>query len=691
MYISKLIIENFRTFNKKTEIEFHEGTNVIIGQNNSGKTSVIKALQILFDTNKSNKMTIDDFNRNINIEDFKEIPPKITISAELKESDNEEEFSEELATISTWLTKLEKPYKAQITYEFFLPEKELESYKQGIKNLNTDEYDKFWEQLQNNYLKKYVQKTYVGDSKNKNQVDSESINKFDFQFLTAIRDVERDLFTGKNALLKEVIDFFMDYDIKADQSLSKEEQINLISKKKNHFSQEAQKLIESLQERMQVGKEHMLKYAEDTGASFGGAKPSFDGKMLDTELYSTLKLVVENETGVKLPAIHNGLGYNNLIYISLLLAKMQKDSSGDYLGSNAKVYSILAIEEPEAHLHPNMQKKFLKFLQGNQNSNVKQIFVTSHSPNITSAVELDDLIVLQKIDGNIQAAYPGKVFNEECEEDIKSKNFIKRFIDVTRADIFFAQNLILVEGLAEQLVIPAFSEKMNVDLEGSHTSIINIGGRYFDHFLKLFDEVKSSYAINKKVACITDTDPVRKAKTKYSRWKRCSPLFLDIEPEKYEYKKCSNNLLFGKKRFKEEKIKIFNQEIGESSTFEYDLVLHNVNSESLLVESLSNKNEIKALMEAYDENVTFEEMVNLIENKEIKQEIEKIKNGSKEENIFIEDDKLKRNLIADRYLSSISKGEAAQEITYVISSERIEKQDIVIPKYIEEAIEWIYQ
>lgn len=111
-----------------------------------------------------------------------------------------------------------------------------------------------------------------------------------------------------------------------------------------------------------------------------------EGKILDTELYSALRLIVENETRMKLPAKNNGLGYNNLIYISLLLAKMQKDASIDYLGSNAKIYSILAIEEPEAHLHPDMQYKFLKFLYNNEKNESKQIFITSHSPNITAAV-----------------------------------------------------------------------------------------------------------------------------------------------------------------------------------------------------------------------------------------------------------------------------------------------------------------
>lgn len=114
---------------------------------------------------------------------------------------------------------------------------------------------------------------------------------------------------------------------------------------------------------MTQGEEQILKYVKNTGAGIDNSKPVFEGEILDNELYSALRLIVEKETGVKLPATSNGLGYNNLIFISLLLSKMQKDSSGEYLGSNSKVFSILAIEEPEAHLHPSMQYKFLQFLK----------------------------------------------------------------------------------------------------------------------------------------------------------------------------------------------------------------------------------------------------------------------------------------------------------------------------------------
>ncbi|EWG09374.1 ATP-dependent nuclease [Cytobacillus firmus] len=692
MYISELSLENFRSFKEKKTINFHEGINVIIGHNNAGKTTVIKALELLFDIKKSKRLSIDDFNKNTTCEELKKEPPKIIISATLLESETEEEYSDDLVTVSTWLTKIESPYEARITYEFYLPEREQDEYKREIDSIKSNDINEYWNEIQHRFLQKYVHKIHIGDPKYKNSVDTESMKKFAFQFLTAIRDVERDLYSGSNALLKEVIDFFMDYEVKINNAIDTDEKNKQIREKKRQFSKDAQGLIHSLQKRMEEGKEHMLRYVKNTGADYDKMQPSFEGSILDTELYSALKLIVENETGIKLPAINNGLGYNNLIYISLLLAKMQKDASGDYLGSNAKIFSILAIEEPEAHLHPNMQYKFLKFLKQNRETEVRQIFITSHSPNITAAVDLEDIIVLYKEQGKIEVAYPGKVFSDS-DEDIKSKKYVQRFIDVTKADIFFAKNIVLVEGLAEQLLVPEFSIALGHDLTDTHTSVINIGGRYFEHFLKLFDVSKNSNAIRKKVACITDLDPVRKRKgIKDATWKACGPLFLNSDPGSYEYKACSNPLVKNYVEDSKSLIRVFSQKEKISSTFEYDLILKNITVKELVTESTSNDTEIKKLMDAYKSNKTIPEMLSLLRKGNYKEEVEKVVLQSE----FSDDDK-KKHIIAGRYLNSINKGEVAQELAYIISSnpnnvlKEVASNKIICPDYIKEAIEWIGQ
>jgi predicted ATP-dependent endonuclease of OLD family len=218
-------------------------------------------------------------------------------------------------------------------------------------------------------------------------------------------------------------------------------------------------------------------------------------------MYSVLKLIVEYESGIKIPATHNGLGYNNLIYMSLLLAKMQVNADVDYLDINAKVFTTLAIEEPEAHLHPAMQYKFLKFLNENKKEKkVRQIFVTTHSTHITGAVSLDEIICLHNEEGKTSIGYQKNVFPND-----KSKKYVQRFLDATKSDMLFSQKVLFVEGIAEQLLMSIFANYIDKSLEDNHVSIISVGGRCFDHFLYLFDVEKENTTYkNKFVAWVSD-------------------------------------------------------------------------------------------------------------------------------------------------------------------------------------------
>lgn len=687
MYISELRLTNFRGFKNKKSINFKEGTNVIIGHNNAGKTSIIKSLEILFSDKTNKRLTINDFNRNITIDELKAAPPKIKLSAKLIESENDFDYSEDLVAVSTWLTKLEKPYEAQISYEFFLPKKEEDDYISAMQSITGGNIQDYWDEIEINFLQKYTYKIYGGNPDHQNVIDPDSIKKFDFQFLSAIRDVERDLFTGKNSLLKDVINFFMDYEIKTDETLEIKDIKDEINRRKRAFTDSAAPLISSLQERMDAGKKQMLKYVEETGASFDNLKPSFDGKIIDTELYSALRLIVENETGIKLPANQNGLGYNNLIYISLLLAKMQKNASGEYMGNNAKTFSILAIEEPEAHLHPNMQYKFLKFLNENQETQVRQIFITSHSPNITAAVDINNIIILYKDYNEICTAYPGMVFSESGE-DIKSKNYVQRFLDVTKADIFFAKSIILVEGISEQLLVPEFAKILDYDLTDSHVSIINIGGNYFNHFLKLFDASKNENAIKKKVACITDLDPQKKEPS--GKWKSCYPFALNLD-DTCDYKEYSNNILNEYGSESDDFIRVYTQEKSKGYTFEYEIILNNPDNTELITESVSNKENLGEIMDCHKNGGDLDAVLGKLPETFKDRISDDIKKCS-----FNDQEKIK-HVIAARYLKSVQKGVLAQELAYLISENHQKKLigeenfEFNIPHYIQEAIRWICQ
>ena len=680
MYIANISIRNFRGFSETKVIEFNEKLNIFIGHNNSGKTSIIKALQILFDTSFSKKLSINDFNRQISIDELTENPPSITISSLLKESLDEKEYSEDIVLVSTLLTKIERPYEAKITYEFFLPEKEIEDYKSTMKAISSTNVEDYWNEIEHSFLSKYVWKLYGGDDKLKAVVDNDILNKFDFEFLQPIRDVERDLSSGSNSLLKEVIDFFIDYDIKNDNTKNKEAIKSELQKVKREFSDSSQQLMAKLHSRLASGEKQIVTYADNAGATFDETSPHFSGVLSETTLYSALKLTLEDKTGIKLPPSNNGLGYNNLIYIALLLARMQKDAMGEYYGSNAKLFSVLAIEEPEAHLHPSLQYRFLKFLNENMKSNVRQIFISTHSPNITAASKLDNLIVLNKENEKIDVAYPGRVFDPTKKDDKASKAYVERYLDVTKSDMLFAQKIILVEGISEQLLLPIFTKYLKGDLIDSHVAIINIGGRYFTHFLRLFDRVKSEYAINKKVVVITDLDPVRKKiGVKGSQYNSCYPFELNKD-KSYEYKSSSNAIvdLYSDRK---KNVNVFSQTKDIGCTFEYELLIHNSKCKELIVPSIVNGDVIKALMDNYSKE--FDELIKNVGDSE---ECTRIKESLKE-------DKNKDQLIAALYLNYVSKAESAQEIAEVLNEKTTDYLKGVfvfkIPPYIEEAIKWV--
>ncbi len=357
MFISNIRIENFRNFDS-ISVDFRDGINLLIGQNNAGKSNLLRALAIIFDSYSKKQLSINDIYNNISLEELKLHSPKVTITVLLSQSENENLMGDELVTVSNWLISLQEPYLAQVQYEFFLPEAHEAKYKDHMQSVSTKE--EAWKIINDNFIRLYINKTWVGNPENQVQIDGESLNKFDFQFLDAIRDVERDMFSGRNTLLKNVIDFFIDYDIKSDKNLTDEQQFEQIASRKKGFEDISESLVEKLQERLKCGNKEILSYADGIGASFDKSQPDFEGKITESELYSVLQLIVKQNTGMSIPISNNGLGYNNLIFMSLLLAKMQVDSDGRYLGSNAKVFPILAIEEPEAHLHPTMQFQFIK-------------------------------------------------------------------------------------------------------------------------------------------------------------------------------------------------------------------------------------------------------------------------------------------------------------------------------------------
>ena len=223
----------------------------------------------------------------------------------------------------------------------------------------------------------------------------------------------------------------------------------------------------------------------------------------------------------------NSLGYNNLIYIATVLGDIKEQIADD-----GTPHFALLIEEPEAHLHPQLQLSLYNFLDQANQSNNSQLFITSHSPTLTSKVPLNNLILLEKN----QAYQLGNLFDDREAENIiedtvkndplKDADFhirrkkLERYIDVTKSQLLFAKSGLFVEGISEELLISAFTQVEGYRLEDYRIELVNVRGTSFYPFLYLFNSTDSKKRVNKPVAILTDEDQFTDSKTKEYSFKK---------------------------------------------------------------------------------------------------------------------------------------------------------------------------
>lgn len=680
MFIKEIKISCFRNF-KDVSVPFHEGVNVIIGHNNTGKSNLLRAIALVIGYNDSRSLRTNDLYYETDTNVLKQQSPRIKITLVLHRGKDETLDSDEMALFSSLMTDPALSEEAQLRYEFKLSEGQEDNYKADVAGATSAK--EIWKIIEHDYFRFYKSIRSGGNVAAGITEVRNVLGQLDFQFLDAIRDVSHDLYAGYNPLLRDVLNFFIDYSIKNNDTKTEEEIKEQLNDLRNAFVQQSAPLMQTLQNRLQEGKNVFLKYAVDTGATFNDAIPDFDGEVTENEMFSVLRMIIKYAAGIEIPATYNGLGYNNLIYMSLLLAKMQADSSVTYMKRNAKVMSFLAIEECEAHLHPAMQYKFLQFLQDNKaNGHVRQIFITSHSTQIASAVKLDDLICLSTSElGKTAVGYPRAIFNMQDACDVASKQYVQRFLDATKADMFFANKLILVEGVAEELLLPVFARYMGLNLTDKHVLVVNMGGRYFSHFLKLFDTRKPN-TINKRIVCLTDIDPSRKKKAMDEEYEACYPYEYNKDTASYDYKHHGNDEVA--QYADHPNIRFYRQDATYGKTLEYDLMRENPNCELLLTNSVANCAEIKAMMAETSVAGMMAKMRQSDANTRIKTSIDQ--SGWT-------DDEKRKALLASRYLNSVSKGSNALELNVALMSNleksEADRKEFHVPHYIVDALQWL--
>lgn len=651
-------IENYRCFGSRTEIKLKPGINVFIGENNSGKTTVLNALGFLFDKRGRSQLGIDDFNKNL---EPSTKAPKIIVTVTL--SSTGKDTIEDKALVATWLTSIEEAWEAQLIYSYHLPEEDEEEFRSELEKI-ADSKDHFWKTLEN-FQTKYVSRIYCGNEEDRRRPEPDSLDKFEMRFLKAIRDAESEMFSGSQPLLRKMLQQVL------DNHKTEEEKLELTEA----FQKDATILLNGMKKRLDTNT--LFSLVDDVGASEGGS-PTVEGRLTEIDLLKALNLAIPHHD-TSIPLTQNGLGYNNLIYIALLLQSMEFSAS-EKRGLNAVAYSMLAVEEPEAHLHPALQYKLLKYFT--KQDQTRQMFITTHSTHITAGAGLDPIISLSSnSSGEMVVVYPSECFQENAS-GLTSKKYVERYLDATKSNMLFNKGVLFVEGIAEQLLIPTLAEYVpECDLEKQHVTVINVGGSTCKHFLPIFGAWTRTGAphLQCKVSCIPDGDPARIHKqVNKARYKKCYPYQIDLDPGEYEYQILSTVVT----KLEENTNGIANIQVTHSAkTLEYDLAYENENSILLITDSCTNK----AAMEEFrlSKDLECDDAKKLLDEETIK---DLMKLGK---------DKRNKAAFASAYLESLenAKGEHALDLANALRNNAEkncgDRKDFTVPVYIAKAIKWI--
>jgi len=461
MYLSNLKLWNFRRFGSTTfdidkpnlSVNFSESLNILIGENDSGKTAVIDAIRFLLKTHSSEWIKID-------WDDFYIGSTRLRIQCRF---DN---FSDEEAkNFTEWLSWEGEGDKAKPFLVVFLDLSKTEDrilpsdVKAGIDG-----------------------EGYI--------LTAQAKEKIKTTYLRPLRDAKNELTPKRNSRLSQILS--------AHKAFQGKEQTHRFVSDYKQLNKRVESYFEGKDENDTDLKGDDL-FGKDVKEVIDTYLSQFSGKSSKFETTdNTLKNILETLGLLFQDGINLGLGSHNLLSIASELLHLQKQNwDGLRLG---------LIEEIEAHLHPQVQLQVIETIQSKAKD--VQLIFTTHSPNIGSKISLSRLIIFQ----NGEAFPMGKDHTKLSDGDYK---YLERFLDVTKANLFFARGIILVEGWAEELVLPALANKLDVNLTEKGISIINIGNTAFLRFSKIFQRIKDPQ-MKIPVSVVTDVDikPLEAKETK---------------------------------------------------------------------------------------------------------------------------------------------------------------------------------
>ncbi|AIJ45766.1 ATP-dependent endonuclease [Comamonas testosteroni TK102] len=446
MHLAKLVVKNFRKL-AHAELIFQPGLNVLVGGNNVGKTAVVDALRALLAGH-------DEPYPRVSEEDIHRPPGGVPAG--------------------------------DIVFEYVFSGLDLDDEADFLAALVPDNKGKLEAHITIRYSEpdkagRLRAKRWCGEHEDVS-LTADMMENLRGVYPPPLRDASQGLKPGRSSQLARLL-----------QLLATEAGIEGINKALQELDSELKKHLpivstyEAINTRYQSMLGPQLMQLLDVGLSASDFK----------SLKSRLSLLVD-----AFEIEQNGLGFNNLIFMAVVLSELTKNPDSCYRG--------LIVEEPEAHLHPQLQAVLLQHLESIkavEGEKPVQLFVTSHSPNFASIADLNSLVCLVDTGRSVVTFFPRDV---EFKKGKREK--LERYLDVTRAELFFARRVIFVEGAAELMMVDALAKRIGCDLRQHGVSLISVEGLNFDSFLPLFGDK----ALKIPVAILTDADPVEPKPAKKS-------------------------------------------------------------------------------------------------------------------------------------------------------------------------------
>ena len=452
MYISGVKIENFRGIGKETIFRFNPGMTVLVGENDSGKSTVIDAIRYVLGTTDQNWYKV-----------------------ELLDYHNENTENE--IHISICFSDL--------------------SLKEKAAFMECLTYTKTGEKLYLNWTAKYMKnvkpnRTLVNLTCGKNGDVSapspEARELLRVTYLRPLRDAYVQMRSGRNSRLAQIMSSISGLNSGIDKYESGVD-VNQLSLSgifdlsnyllANHeqIKQVNENINEILKQKMMLNGD-----ALNTEIVVSGLGNTEDRKVYS--LLEKLDLRVHDENSDNYGNV--GLGTSNLLSMACEML----------LNSDSDISSFMLIEEPEAHIHAQRQLKMMQSLQGSKKN--QQIIMTTHSLMLTSVVELENLVFLQ----NHKAFPMGKRYTLLDDNDYK---YLERYLDATKSNLFFSKGVLIVEGPGEELLLPAIAKLIGRNLTDYGISIVDVESTGLMRYAGIFQRKNGDW-LKLPVACITDRD-----------------------------------------------------------------------------------------------------------------------------------------------------------------------------------------